>query len=258
MNKHASEYIALAFLSFLIVLGVWWFVTSVGLIADFFLPSPSAVIEAIVRLFSQGNFISDIGISLFRIFIGFGVAAILAVPLGILIGLNRRAEALIEPVVDFIRYTPIPAFIPLFILWFGIGELEKIVVIGVSVFFQLVLMVSNSVSLTPRDIIDSARTLGASRWHVLTKVVYPYSKPRIFDDLRVSMGWAWAGLLIAEIVGSTSGIGFVIIQSQRLLQTGNVIGAIIIVGILGLTIDLIFKLLYKMFFPWAPKIRHHA
>ena len=258
MNKHASEYIALAFLSFLIVLGVWWFVTSVGLIADFFLPSPSAVVEATVRLFSQGNFISDIGISLFRILIGFGVAAILAVPLGILIGLNRRAEALIEPVVDFIRYTPIPAFIPLFILWFGIGELEKIVVIGVSVFFQLVLMVSNSVSLTPRDIIDSARTLGATHWHILTKVVYPYSKPRIFDDLRVSMGWAWAGLLIAEIVGSTSGIGFVIIQSQRLLQTGNVIGAIIIVGILGLTIDLIFKLLYKMFFPWAPKIRHHA
>lgn len=258
MNKHASEYIALAFLSFLIVLGVWWFITSVGLLADFFLPSPSAVIEAIARLFSQGNFISDIGISLFRILVGFGVAAILAVPLGILIGLNRRAEALIEPVVDFIRYTPIPAFIPLFILWFGIGELEKIVVIGVSVFFQLVLMVSNSVSLTPRDIIDSARTLGASRWHVLTKVVYSYSKPRIFDDLRVSMGWAWAGLLIAEIVGSTSGIGFVIIQSQRLLQTGNVIGAIIIVGILGLTIDLIFKLLYKMFFPWAPKIRHHA
>lgn len=222
------------------------------------MPSPSEVIEATVRLFSQGNFISDIGISLFRILIGFGVAAVLAVPLGILIGLNRRAEALIEPVVDFIRYTPIPAFIPLFILWFGIGELEKIVVIGVSVFFQLVLMVSNSVSLTPRDIIDSARTLGVSRWHVLTKVVYPYSKPRIFDDLRVSMGWAWAGLLIAEIVGSTSGIGFVIIQSQRLLQTGNVIGAIIIVGILGLTIDLIFKLLYKMFFPWAPKIRHHA
>jgi len=258
MNKHASEYITLAFLSFLTVLGVWWFVTSVGLIADFFLPSPSAVVEAIIRLFSQGNFISDIGISLFRIFIGFGVAAILAVPMGILIGLNRRAEALIEPVVDFIRYTPIPAFIPLFILWFGIGELEKIVVIGVSVFFQLVLMVSNSVSLTPRDIIDSARTLGANHWHILTKVVYPYSKPRIFDDLRVSMGWAWAGLLIAEIVGSTSGIGFVIIQSQRLLQTGNVIGAIIIVGILGLTIDLIFKLLYKMFFPWAPKIRHHA
>ena len=150
------------------------------MIADFFLPSPLAVFEAISRLFSQGNFISDIGISLFRILIGFGVAVILAVPLGILIGLNRRAEALIEPVVDFIRYTPIPAFIPLFILWFGIGELEKIVVIGVSVFFQLVLMVSNSVSLTPRDIIDSARTLGASRWDVLTKVVYPYSKPRIF------------------------------------------------------------------------------
>src|SRR3989338_7708050 len=252
------EYIALAILSFVFLLIVWWFITSFGMIKPFFLPSPSEVAKAIFQLFSQGNFIKDVGISLFRILVGFFVAVVLGVPLGILIGLNRRAEALIEPIVDFIRYTPIPAFIPLFILWFGIGELEKIIVISESVFFQLILMVANSVSLTPRDIIDSARTLGATHWHILTKVVYPYSKPRIFDDLRVSMGWAWAGLLIAEIVGSTSGIGFVIIQSQQLLQTGNVIGAIIIVGILGLTIDLIFKLLYKMFFPWAPKIRHYA
>src|SRR3989344_4401070 len=258
MNKHASEYIALSFLSFLIVLGVWWFVTSVGLIADFFLPSPSAVVEATVRLFSQGNFISDIGISLFRILIGFGVAAILAVPLVILIELNRRAEALIEPIVDFIRYTPIPAFIPLFILWFGIGELEKIIVISASVFFQLILMVANSVSFTPKQIIESAETLGANRWQIISKVIYPYSKPRIFDDLRISMGWAWAGLILAEIVGSTSGIGFVIIQSQRLLQTANVIGAIIVVGILGLFSDFIFKRLYKILFPWAPKLDHYA
>ena len=258
MNKHAFENFALAFLSFLIVLGVWWLVTSTGLIAEFFLSSPLAVIEAVGRLFSQGNFIGDIGISLFRILVGFGVATLLGVPIGILIGLSRRAESMIEPVVDFVRYTPIPAFIPLFILWFGIGELEKIVVIGVSVFFQLVLMVSNSVSMTPKDITDSARTLGASNWDVITKVVYPYSKPRIFDDLRISMGWAWAGLLIAEIVGSTSGIGFVIIQSQRLLQTANVIGAILVVGILGLATDLIFKWFYKMFFPWAPRIKHHA
>ena len=252
------EYIALAILSFVFLLIVWWFITSFGLIKPFFLPSPSEVAKAIFQLFSQGNFIKDVGISLFRILVGFFVAVVLGVPLGILIGLNRRAEAIIEPVVDFIRYTPIPAFIPLFILWFGIGELEKIIVISASVFFQLILMVANSVSFTPKQIIESAETLGANRWQIISKVISPYSKPRIFDDLRISMGWAWAGLILAEIVGSTSGIGFVIIQSQRLLQTANVISAIIVVGILGLFSDFIFKRLYKILFPWAPKLDHYA
>lgn len=257
-GRNKYEYIAFAILSFFILLLVWWLVTSLELIKPFFLPAPADVVRAIFSLFGQGNFVNDVGISLFRILFGFFVATLFAVPLGILIGLNRRAEAFIEPIVDFIRYTPIPAFIPLFILWFGIGELEKIVVISASVLFQLILMVANSVSFTPKQIIESAETLGANRWQIITKVIYPYSKPRIFDDLRVSMGWAWAGLILAEIVGSTSGIGYVIIQSQRLLQTANVIGAIIVVGILGIASDFIFKWLYKILFPWAPKLDHHA
>lgn len=257
-RKNKYEYISLAVLSFFLLLIVWGVVTSFGLIKPFFLPTPAEVIKAIFQLFNQGAFINDVGISLFRILVGFFVAVLFAVPIGILIGLNRRAEALIEPIVDFIRYTPIPAFIPLFILWFGIGELEKIVVISASVFFQLILMVANSVSFTPKQIIESAETLGANRWQIILKVIYPFSKPRIFDDLRVSMGWAWAGLILAEIVGSSSGIGYVIIQSQRLLQTANVIGAIIVVGVLGLASDFIFKWLYKILFPWAPKLDHHA
>jgi NitT/TauT family transport system permease protein len=258
MSKNKYEYIALAILSFFVLLVAWWLVTAFGLIKPFFLPPPTEVVRAIFQLFQSGNFAKDIGISLFRILIGFGVASIIAIPFGILIGLNKRAEALIEPVVDFIRYTPIPAFIPLFIFWFGIGELEKIVVIASAVFFQLILMVANSVSFTPRQIIDSARTLGATRAEVVWKVIYPHAKPRIFNDLRVSMGWAWAGLILAEIVGSTSGIGYVIIQSQRLLQTANVIGAIVVIGILGLLSDFIFKWLYRFYFPWAPKIDHHV
>jgi NitT/TauT family transport system permease protein len=175
-----------------------------------------------------------------------------------LIGLSRRAEAIIEPVLDFIRYTPIPAFVPLFILWFGIGELEKTIIIASSVFFQIVLLVANSISLTPKPIIASARTLGATQSQLVAKVIYPFAKPRILDDLRVCMGWAWAVLTIAEIVGATSGIGFVIIQSQRLLQTANVLAAIVVVGVLGLLTDAAFKWLYKVSFPWASRTENHA
>ena len=128
MKKNRIEFISLATVSFVVVIAVWWIVTSAGLIRDFFLPGPISVIKAIYRLFIVQNFIADIGISVFRILAGFIIAVVVGVPIGILVGLNKKAEALIEPIVDFIRYTPIPAFIPLFILWFGIGETEKIII----------------------------------------------------------------------------------------------------------------------------------
>lgn len=258
MTSNRLKHVALATLSFLILLVLWSAVTYSGLIQPFFLPTPLGVLRSLFSMFSDQNFAIDVAVSLVRILVGFWVAVVFAIPIGILVGLNKRAETLIEPPIDFIRYTPIPAFIPLFILWFGIGELEKVVVIAASVFFQLVLMVANSVSHTPREIIEAAETLGASRWQVLTRVVYPFAKPRILDDLRVSMGWAWAGLVLAEIVGSTSGIGFVIIQSQRLLQTAQVIAAIVVVGVLGLVSDYLFKVVHRSLFPWVPRIHRHG
>jgi NitT/TauT family transport system permease protein len=240
-------------LSFAFILLIWSLITYTRLIKPFFLPTPTEVLRATISLFMTYHFIGDIGISVFRILTGFIIAVILAIPAGIALGLSRNIQSIIEPVIDFIRYTPIPAFIPLLILWFGIGETEKIIVIFLAVFFQLVLMVSNSVSHVPKEIKEFAKTLGASKNELVTKVIYPYTKPRIFDDLRVSMGWAWAGLMIAEIVGATSGIGFVIIQSQRLLRTENVIAAIIIVGFLGLLTDFLFKKLHERLFPWAKR-----
>lgn len=250
--------LALAALSFLVFLFVWSGATYGGFIQSFFLPTPVEVIRATFHLFAEQSFMRDIGISAARIFVGFIAAALLAVPLGILVGLQKKAEVLIEPVVGFIRYTPIPAFIPLFILWFGIGETEKIIVIANSVFFQLVLLVANSASSTPREFVESARTLGATKWQIVRRIIFPFSQPRILDDLRISMGWAWSALMMAEIVGSSTGIGSVIIQSQRLLQTSNVIAAIIIVGLLGVFTDVLFKKVHKIYFPWSPRISHYA
>lgn len=244
--------------SMLLVLAIWELISFSGAIPEFFLPSPHQVLIATTELFVQNIFLKDVIFSLTRIMVGFFLAVVLGVPIGFLLGLNKRFALFVEPLIDFIRYTPMPAYIPLFILWLGIGELEKIVVIAVNVFFQLALMVANSVSAVPIKLIKSGSTLGATRKQILLRIIWPYALPRIFDDLRICIGWAWSGLILAEIVGSTSGIGFVIIQSQRLLQTDNVIGAIIVVGILGLLTDLIFNNLYKKYFPWAPKTEHHA
>lgn len=238
---------------FFVLLIIWGIVTNFGLIKPFFLPSPIKVFEAGINLFTQNNFISDIFISLFRILIGFMIGVVLAIPIGLLIGLNKKAEMTLEPLIDFIRYTPIPAFVPLLILWLGIGELEKIIIISASVFFQLALMVANSVSQTPEDMLLFGQTLGLNKLEIVFKIIFPFSWPKIIDDMRVSLGWAWSSLLIAEIVGSTAGIGFVIIQSQRLLKTENVIFAIIVVGALGIFFDWISKIIQKSLFPWFKK-----
>jgi NitT/TauT family transport system permease protein len=245
--------ILLALVLPLSILILWSYFTYSGLLKTFFLPTPSSVFASSVKLFSEQNLLKDVIISLLRIFIGFFFAAILALPIGIGLGLSSKIESAVEPTMDFIRYTPIPAFLPLFILWFGIGEVEKIMVIIASVFFQLILMIANSISSTPRDMIDFAKTLGIGRLKVISRVILPYSAPKIFDDLRVSMGWAWSGLVLAEIVGSSAGIGYVIIRSQRLLQTGNVISAILIIGIFGVVTDLLLKKMAIVIFPWQKK-----
>jgi NitT/TauT family transport system permease protein len=237
----------------IVVALLWMAVSASGYVRDFFLPSPIAVAKAIYYFIANGSIWAHIGYSVFRITLGFVVAIVTGVPLGIWLALNRKARAALEPLIDFTRYTPIPAFIPLFILWFGIGETEKVIVIFSSVFFQIVPMTVNSVSLTPRELIESARTLGATKWQTITRVLLPYSLPRIWDDLRVSMGWAWSVLIIAEMVGSAHGLGYVILQAQRLLQTATVMAAIVIIGTLGFVTDLIFRRCAIRWFPWVER-----
>ncbi|MBI5793820.1 ABC transporter permease [Candidatus Uhrbacteria bacterium] len=243
---------------FIMVFVLWSAVTYGGLVQPFFLPTPTALARGLWFLFAERSFASDIAISIERVLTGFVIAVVLAIPLGIAVGLSRKMEAIIEPIVGFIRYTPTPALIPLFILWFGIGETEKVIVIAQSVFFQLVLMVANAVASTPKELIESARTLGAGRGQIVYRVILPFVKPRIYDDLRISVGWAWSALMAAEIVGASSGIGLVVIEAQRLLRTPNVMGGILVIGIIGLITDITMRNLYPVFFPWAPKLKAHA
>ncbi len=258
MHRSNVRSLALGSLSFLLVLLLWSAATYTGFVKDFFLPTPTSVLRGFGTLFLHQHFLEDIFMSIWRVFAGFCIAVVLAVPCGIMIGLNKKMEAFIGPLVEFVRYIPTPALIPLFILWSGIGETEKILAIAQLIFFQLTLMTANAVSFTPKEVIESARTLGATRWQIVTRIIFPCICPRIYDDLRISMGWAWSALMAAEIVGATSGIGLVIIQAQRLLRTQNVMAGIITIGVLGLVIDLLMKRLYPVFFPWAPKLSHHA
>ena len=245
-----SLYVFLTFGSFGFFLVVWAILTYGGVIDPLFLPSPGRVFEAGYDLFSELSFSTDILNSVYRVMAGFLLAALIGVPLGLIMGTFKAAEAFTEPVVGFIRYMPASAFIPLFILWLGIGDVEKVAIIFVGSFFQLVLMVAVVAKNVHKDMLETAYTLGAKRFQVIRRVLLPASMPGIVDTLRIIVGWAWTYIIVAELVASASGIGYMIISSQRMLRTANIIFGILTIGMLGLITDYFFKWLYRRLFPW--------
>lgn len=246
-------YVALSALTFALLAAVWSALTYSDVVPPMFLPSPDKVVKDGALLFTQFDLMSDIGASVFRVTVGFLLATVIAVPLGIMMGSLKICEALTEPLLSFIRYMPASAFIPLFILWLGIGESEKIAVIFFGTFFPLALMIMDVTKNVAHDLIDTAYTLGVSRWGVFRRIILPASMPGIVDTLRIAFGWAWTYLVVAEIVAAGSGLGFMIMQAQRFLKTGNIIVGIIVIGVIGIVIDMVFKWLYGRMFPWMGK-----
>ena len=246
-------YFLTALLSFAIVLAIWSVLSYGEMVKPYFLPTPHSVLLACVELFTKYNLVSDITASFYRVFVGFLLAAAISVPLGVLIGTFRLVEAFIEPINDFIRYMPVPAFIPIVILWIGIGDSAQIALIFIGTFFQLTIMVADIVAHVPKEYLETSYTLGYSKFRVILHVILPASFPGIFDALRVSIGWAWSYLILAEVVAASVGLGHMIMESQRYLRTANVFAGIIIIGIIGLIIDYIFKFAYGVFFRWSEK-----
>lgn len=244
-------YNILALSVFALVIGVWWVLSEGGFVDKIFLPTPRAVLKYLIEVFTTGEIFSDIGISFYRIFMGFIIAVIIGVPLGVLIGTFNFAEGLFQPITEFIRYMPVPAFVPLIMVWCGINETAKIMVILIGTLFQLIPMVADNVRSVPDDLISAVYTLGANKRTVILKVIIPAIAPRTMDTLRVMMGWAWTYLTVAELVAANSGLGYNILKAQRFLKTDVIFGGILIIGVLGLIMDRLFALLNRKMFPWA-------
>ena len=216
----------------------WAFATLGGYVSKTFLADPLTMVEEGWLLLTRHGFLFDIGITIWRVLGGFVLAALVAVPIGILMGAYKPIEAFFEPFVSFARYLPASAFIPLLILWAGIGELQKLLVIFIGSVFQIVLMVAVTVASVRRDLVEAALTLGARDAGILGRVLIPASAPDIAEILRLVLGWAWTYVIVAELIGSSSGIGHMIIDSQALLATGQIIFGIIVIGVIGLDLRL--------------------
>jgi NitT/TauT family transport system permease protein len=244
-------YLIIAIASFAAVLGGWWLAAEVNLAKDIFLPTPADVWSAGVEAAKDGTLWDDARASFVRITIGFSISTILALPIGILIGTYRAAEAAVEPSVDFIRYMPAVAFVPLTIVWVGVDEPQKWLIIFIGTFFQQVLLVQDNVKRVPREYVNIGHTLGMKDHTVLRRIVLPASAPAIWDTLRITLGWAWTWLVVAELVAASNGLGHSIIIAQRFFQTETIFLGIIVIGLLGLIMDQAMKLAGKRLFRWA-------
>jgi len=247
----AARRVALGIAFFVVFVALWAGATLGGLVPRTFLADPWTMIQEGWTLFTRYGFAKDVAVTVWRVVGGFVIAAALAVPLGILMGAYKPIEAFFEPFVSFARYLPASAFIPLLILWAGIGELQKLLVIFIGSFFQIVLMVAVTVGGTRRDLVDAAYTLGADARGVVRRVLLPSAAPAIAETLRLVLGWAWTYVIVAELIGASSGIGHMITDSQALLNTGQIIFGIIVIGVIGLVSDFAFKRANHRLFPWS-------
>lgn len=244
-------YTLIAAASFLVLLAVWCVLSYRKLVSPLILPTPTAVIESAVKGFASGALLGDIRISVVRISLGFLASAVLAIPVGILIGASRKIEAAQEPIIGFVRYIPVPALIPLVMVMAGIGETAKILLIFIGTYFQMVLLVADVTRQVPRDLLAAARTLGANKRQLLFNVLLPATTPGLLDTCRAMIGWAWTYLVVAEVVATDSGLGYRIMKAQRFLRTDEIFVGILVLGLLGLATDLFFKLVQPRLLPWA-------
>ncbi|MBN2082119.1 ABC transporter permease [bacterium] len=247
--------VLLGAIPFLVLAGAWICAVHVYHVKPIFLPPLEKLPQTLVEMFVEDKIHKDILVSVFRVLAGFLLAVILATPLGMLMGYNKHASQTFAPFMGFIRYLPVPVFVPLTLLWFGSGDPQKMSIIFLGAFFQLVLMIEDAAKNVPPEYYEAARMLGAPRYDLVLRVLLPASAPQIFDSYRICIGWAWTYLVVAELVGASNGIGYFILRAQRYLLVPKIFAAMLIIGILGLLTDLLFIMLSRLLFRWKTHSR---
>ncbi|QIO08994.1 ABC transporter permease [Acinetobacter lanii] len=227
------------------------------LVNPIYLPAPHEVAKALVTAFNTAPqqegapwFHESLWHSIKLVFSAFILSSIIGVPLGILCGFSNKLSQLTEPFVEFFRYLPAPAFGALAVAILGINDAPKIAIIVIGTLFQQILIIANTTRLVDKSLIEAGFTLGTNKLKSLFHVVIPAALPEIYRDLRVLLGWAWTYLIVAELIGSTSGITWFITQQARYQNFDNVFAAILIIGVIGLVCDVVLMKLGQRLFKW--------
>jgi len=240
----------LGFVAPALVLGAWCGLTYGNLVQPDFLPKPTEVIRGTLQLFIQYDLGTAIVVSTRRIAIAFLLASALALPLGVLMGAFDPINRFFEPIMAPLRYMPISAFIPLLILWFGIYEKQKIAFLFLGVFVYLLPVVVSSIRLVPEEFVQTALTLGASRFQVVRTVLVPAALPEIFDSFRVMNAIAWTYVILAEAVNPEHGLGYMVELARTHQKASWSFAGLLVIGGIGLLTDSLIRLVSRVLFSW--------
>lgn len=245
-----------AILIWTLFFGVWEGVALAGLVNDLLVPAPHVVLTTLVDMLVNRGLFSDILISVWRVVFSFSIACLVAIPLGVAMGAFPAIEAVFNPFVSAWRYLPAPSFIPILLMWFGTGETPKLVLLVIGVIFFLITIIMDHTREVRTELIETGLTLGGKRWTIVLTIILPAVLPHVLTAMRQMLAVTWTYLVIAEIVASTTGVGAMMMRARRFLHTDEIMAGIIVIGILGLSFDILFRRAHRWFFPYIQDRRN--
>ncbi|MFW2499851.1 ABC transporter permease [Clostridium diolis] len=248
-NKTIFSYINIAILPILI-LTAWITATRLELFSPAILPSIPTVLDSLKSQLNSGQLIKDISVSLTRVVEGYMIAAVLGITLGVLMGISERINKFFFLTFTSIRQIPMLAWIPLIVLWFGIGESSKIIVIVIAAYFPILLNTMNGIKRTDKNLIEVGNMYKLSKWKLFTKIYFPSALPSIFVGLKLGLGISWMAVVGAEIIASSSGIGYRMNDARSLMQPEVVFVGMFAIAIIGIIMDQILTRISKKITPW--------
>ncbi|MFS8113572.1 ABC transporter permease subunit [Rhizobium jaguaris] len=254
-TSSSSSTLWISLTTVLTLLVIWAIAAAYGIVSPVFLPSPWTVTKAIYNLNTTGFVDSTLAehafASLLRIFGGLTVSLVIGIPAGLAIATSRIGKGILDPIVEFLRPLPPLAYLPLIIIWVGIGEASKITVIALAMLPPIILSTAAGVKAAPVDYINAARSLGAGRLQVLRHVILPGAIPSILTGIRIALGAGWSTLVAAELVAATQGLGFMIQSAAQFLVTDIVISGIIVIALIAFLFEIGVRLIERRFVPWS-------
>lgn len=253
-----GETMWLSIATILILVALWWLVTFMGWVKPLFVPSPFAVLQKFIDTWNNGftgtPLWQHIAISTARVFGAFLLACLIGIPLGLAMGMSPIMRGIFDPPIEFYRPIPPLAYLPLMIIWFGIGETSKVLLIFLSVFAPVALGARSGVKSAAIEQIHAAYSFGASRWNVMRHVILPSAMPEILTAMRIGIGFGWTTLVAAEMVAATKGLGYMVLSASQFLQTSTVIMGIVVIAAIAYAFDMLMRFVERRLVPWKGKV----
>ncbi|MCT2536061.1 ABC transporter permease [Aquibacillus koreensis] len=238
----------------IILILVWELLSKMGVFPPYQLPAPSVIFLTIVELAKDGSLWGHIGVTTYRVFAGFVLGTGVAIVLGSLVGFFKNAEQLFDPMIQAFRSIPSLAWVPLFILWMGIGEPSKIAMIAVGVFFPVYLNIVSGILGVDRKIIEVGKMYGLNTFQLITRIILPASMPSFLVGLRSGLGLGWMFVVAAELMGASQGLGFLLVYGQNMAQPETIIASIVLFAIIGKLSDWILKAIETKSLHWQDRL----